>query len=39
MASDDFTLDRQALKTYFKCSDRECNIVTLIINIIMCIAV
>ena len=27
MASDDFTLDREALKKYFKCSNRECDVV------------
>lgn len=28
MASDDFTLDKDALKTYFKCSEQECRIVS-----------
>jgi Ca2+-binding EF-hand superfamily protein len=27
MASDDFTLDREALKKFFKCSEKECNTV------------
>ena len=28
MASDDFTLDRESLKKFFKCSNKECDTVS-----------
>mgnify|MGYP000231575958 CR=1 FL=1 len=34
MQSDDFTMDRDALKRFFKCSDAEVNIVSCELNIV-----